>query len=248
MPRAGYDSKQGYRIRRRPTSDISYIPYARYKGKVVTVLQVTNDVQLGAHNVAFRVDDTQERFITTDFLGFVPGWALKRDIDYARHNFIGKTLWLRNREVSTYDAATKKTEYFKVNNLQPVKVIDIVLSDTEGWPLRFVLEDKEGKQFFKVSKLSGTNCDPVLESAYKFNDVFFADDPQKRFAWDETTFAAIEDGKVFVGMSREQARISWGNPLEINRTVSGDTVREQWVYGGNTYLYFERDKLTSIQD
>jgi hypothetical protein len=87
-----------------------------------------------------------------------------------------------------------------------------------------------------------------LESAFKFNDKFFTEDPRKKYAWNEATFAAIEDGKIFVGMSKEQARISWGNPLEINRTVSGNSLQEQWVYGGRRYLYFEGDKLTTIQD
>jgi hypothetical protein len=249
MPRNRYDAKRGYIIKKTPTSDISYVPYLRYKGKVITVRQVLKDPRFpDTHNIFFEVDGTREHFITTDFFGFVYGWALKRDIDYARDHYVGKTLWLRNPEADTYDAATQKTEYFKVKNLQPVKVIDIVLSDTEGWPLRFILEDKQKRQFFKVAKLSGANSDPILKSAYRFNDVFFTEDPRKKYTWDESIFAALENGKLFVGMSQEQARISWGNPIEINRTISGNRAVEQWVYGGKRYVYFDDDKLTSIQD
>lgn len=168
------------------------------------------------NNILFQVDDPHERFITSDFLGYVQGWALKRDIDYVRANFIGKMLWLRNREAETYDVATKETKYFKVKNLQPVKVLDVVLSDSESWPLRFILRDALGQQFIKVSKHSGTNSHPESESSYKFQEMFFTEDPRKKYTWDEKTFRAIEDGKLFVGMSKEQARMSWGKPLEIN--------------------------------
>lgn len=40
---------------------------------------------------------------------------------------------------------------------------------------------------------------------------------------------------------------SWGNPNDINRTISSYGVHEQWCYD-DAYLYFEDGKLTTIQD
>ena len=59
---------------------------------------------------------------------------------------------------------------------------------------------------------------------------------------------AILDREVQIGMTDEQVKLSWGNPGKINRTVTVNHVREQWVYGSSTYLYFDNGVLTSFQD
>jgi len=68
--------------------------------------------------------------------------------------------------------------------------------------------------------------------------------------WSEEVWTAIRSYRVFLGMTREQARMSWGNPSDINRTITAYGVYEQWVYGtySHRYLYFEDGILTTIQD
>lgn len=66
--------------------------------------------------------------------------------------------------------------------------------------------------------------------------------------------AAAEKGRkkkegVSIGMSEQDVRdSSWGRPESINRTTNAYGTREQWVYGGRNYLYFENGRLTSIQN
>lgn len=64
----------------------------------------------------------------------------------------------------------------------------------------------------------------------------------------EANARRIVDEKVWVGMTDEMARISWGRPRSVNRTTSAYGVREQWVYPNSKYLYFEDGVLTTIQD
>ncbi|TAE40874.1 MAG: hypothetical protein EAY66_01765 [Sphingobacteriales bacterium] len=58
----------------------------------------------------------------------------------------------------------------------------------------------------------------------------------------------IADGKVAVGMTKEMCIASWGRPQDINRTTGTFGVHEQWVYNLKSYLYFEKDILTTIQN
>lgn len=52
-----------------------------------------------------------------------------------------------------------------------------------------------------------------------------------------------------LGMSYEEVLASlWGEPYDINRTVTEYGTYEQWVYGNGQYLYFEDGILTSFQD
>lgn len=54
--------------------------------------------------------------------------------------------------------------------------------------------------------------------------------------------------KVYIGMTASEAKDSWGNPYDINRTITINKTREQWVYGNRKYLYFENGVLTTIQE
>ncbi len=62
------------------------------------------------------------------------------------------------------------------------------------------------------------------------------------------TAKRILNNEYWIGMTKEMAALSLGNPDDINRTVTAKTVSEQWVYGTMLYLYFENGTLVSFQD
>lgn len=175
MPLEGYDAQKGYPASTKESGgriiQDSYIPYDKYKGRSFTVLQVNRELGFGW--IQIQMDDTREKLFLEISTDEVKGIALKRDIDYARDNFVGKTLWLKNTEAKGYESTTKKEIRLKLKNLQPVKVIDVVLSDTETWPLNFILQDSEGRTFTKISQISGTTTKYYSYDSYRFHDMFF---------------------------------------------------------------------------
>ncbi len=54
--------------------------------------------------------------------------------------------------------------------------------------------------------------------------------------------------RVALGMTKQMCIEAWGEPESVNRTVTRYGTSEQWVYGLGTYLYFEGNKLTGIQE
>lgn len=58
----------------------------------------------------------------------------------------------------------------------------------------------------------------------------------------------ILSGRVRVGFTKEMCILSWGKPYDINRNINQYGTYEQWVYNLGCYLYFDDDKLTTIQD
>ena len=64
----------------------------------------------------------------------------------------------------------------------------------------------------------------------------------------ESTTNDILNGIVKLGWSKDMCREAWGNPKDINKTIGSYGVHEQWVYGGDNYLYFENGILTTIQN
>lgn len=58
----------------------------------------------------------------------------------------------------------------------------------------------------------------------------------------------ILDNIVQIGFTKEMCIEAWGEPYDINRTVTIYGTHEQWVYDIGRYLYFDNNILTAIQD
>ena len=54
--------------------------------------------------------------------------------------------------------------------------------------------------------------------------------------------ARLAAGKIWKGMTAEMVSDSWGTPQKINRVISGNTIKEEWIFK-NTWLYIEDDIL-----
>lgn len=85
------------------------------------------------------------------------------------------------------------------------------------------------------------NYDDVLDKIILLRDKYynrFYDIPK-----------SMKDRNIKIGMSKKQVLASsWGRPKNINKTTNSNGTREQWCYYRNNYLYFEGDKLTTIQN
>lgn len=53
--------------------------------------------------------------------------------------------------------------------------------------------------------------------------------------------------KIYIGDSEYKVLELWGEPQRKNRTVTGNGVHEQWVYG-NKYIYIDNGTVTAFQD
>jgi hypothetical protein len=133
-----------------------------------------------------------------------------------------------------------------------VHVQDVVAGSGLLGQVRFVLRTADGQEGYVECDLSGTNSiwreTQQKGRPWGFSEEFYLEDPRRLYPWDEKTWEAIERRVVFVGMTPEQARLSWGEAQEVNRTTTAQQQREQWVYGLGTYLYFVDGRLDAIQN
>jgi len=70
---------------------------------------------------------------------------------------------------------------------------------------------------------------------------------QSRFSYLENKYGSnlaskLNQGKIWKGMSAEMVSDSWGTADKVNRIVSGNVIKEEWIYR-NTWLYFENNIL-----
>lgn len=79
----------------------------------------------------------------------------------------------------------------------------------------------------------------------------------------------IMNGDIALGMTKDEVIASWGEPSQVNRTLLGNVISEQWIYelgyadsktlqpmprhmatgtGPFVYIYFDNGIVTAIQD
>jgi hypothetical protein len=68
-----------------------------------------------------------------------------------------------------------------------------------------------------------------------------------RFSYLESKYgtnmaARLTAGKIWKGMNAEMVRDSWGTAEKINRVISGNIIKEEWIFK-STWLYFENNTL-----
>lgn len=68
------------------------------------------------------------------------------------------------------------------------------------------------------------------------------------YAQTDKEHAKERETHIFVGDPYVKVTQLWGEPIRKNRTVVGNTVREQWVYGNGNYIYIENGLVTGWQD
>lgn len=129
-------------------------------------------------------------------------------------------------------------------------VVDILGSDSTY--LNVVFEDNEGYILKRHAVINETPVAPIPAVQVTAEPVQQTQQVQQqqqgsRFTYLEDKYGTslaskIISGKIWKGMSSEMVRDSWGNPLKINRVISGNTVKEEWIYK-NTWLYIEDDYL-----
>lgn len=232
--------------------------YEEAVGRIGTVLDVTKrfmgDMRSG-WQVTIRMDDNGQEYTAHASMddpdaATIHAIAPLLDLQAARNKWLGKTLWLKRPNLLyTYDEATDKLEKLSVPGASRVKVTDVVAGWFADTPILFIVRTDSGAEGFVSVNLSGTNVSKVLRKFnwhWKFGGTFFERDPGEIFNWSNRVWIAIASQSVFVGMKEDQARLSWGKPKDVHRTVVSGKTSEQWVYTeGN--LYFENGTLTSIK-
>lgn len=245
LPQSKSSQEYGYQLFNKKDEQFKGIEYKKYVGKTIEVIELKKN---GLWEVAFRVKETGEVLVTQAFGGTIDNIALISDIKKARKKWIGKTLWTKSTELVSYNFEKDTFNSVEIKKYRPVKVKNIVGGWYSSSPIRFILETLNGKQGYVDINLSGTNVSKTLRDNNKFEDEFLTENIREKHDFSLKVWKAIEKENVFTGMTKKQVELSWGQPKDINKTISGSNVSEQWVYQNYNYLYFENGKLTTIQN
>jgi hypothetical protein len=240
--------------------------YEELAGKIVTITSVvwhTEDnpilKSLNGWEIGFRADDNGRSYITKATQlptegpdeATVDHLALLRDLSAAKSMWAGKSYFITVGRLPKLgqNGQMVSSDWVHFRKYLPVRVVDVLASSDIHNPVRVVVANDAGEEAYLDVEVSTTNArEREIPRTWNFGTYLSADDPKLAHKWDARVWNAIEDGKVYVGMTAEQAKMSWGEPHEVNRTTVGNSVREQWVYEENNYLYVSDGRVSGIQN
>ncbi len=58
----------------------------------------------------------------------------------------------------------------------------------------------------------------------------------------------IAEGKVWMSISYEMAIDSWGEPIDIQKSIVTSGTTQKWIYPEEKYLFFKNDRLQSWKE
>lgn len=135
-----------------------------------------------------------------------------------------------------YDVNTGAPIDFSIGSIW--KCVDFTIEETY-YHLVLILENEKREQ---ISLSLDSLNHPTMHYVFEKEE---ADVYKQKFG--NEIWQKILAGKIFLGMTDEMCELSWGKPKDINKTIIGDRIDEQWVYYTDQYIYFENHILTAIQ-
>lgn len=126
----------------------------------------------------------------------------------------------------------------------------VTVLDTDSTYLHVVFEDNEGYIFNRhvvLNRVAGKNQQSYQTQPSVQQSEPASDQQQSRFSYLENKYGSnmasrLITGKIWKGMNSDMVKDSWGTAEKINRVISGNVVKEEWIFR-NTWLYFENNTL-----
>ena len=225
------------------------LSYKEWMGKILVVNKIDREPVDGEslRKVHFRSEDGKSvsAKLYTDSIDDI---APVRDLEFARNRWLGKTIWIKKGELATWNAEKSEFGSVKFQNCSPIVVTDVIAGWYAHVPIRLILKTPDGREGYDDVNVSGTNVAEVLRKFGAFEERFMEDDPRLTKNWPQETWKAIEDKKIFIGMTAEQAEWSWGKPKKISEMITARGSEQQWIYHDNRVIFVSEGKITAAQN
>lgn len=159
-------------------------------------------------------------------------------VDQAADMLQGMKVWTRNQ--LWYDP---NGETMRGRKFVPV-TIEKVSPGTMVFPLRLDIIDENGKPAMLYMNI-GTSG---IESR-TFKNLFYLSDPKLRYPDIlPSTWEAIQNGRLVKGMTKEECKLSVGNPADVNSGHDWNSTLDIWQYPNGTYLQFQDGVLVGFRN
>lgn len=160
-----------------------------------------------------------------------------RLIEEWKEKIKGKTLWTRSN--LWYDERGQRIDGLRFSE---ISVTDVIPS-TGDFPMKIKIQTPEGHIAYM-----NMNYTADLPDSRNFAALFFLSNPRSRYPQIiDSNWELIKRGRVAQGMTKEECRLSLGNPDELFSGHSTSSLQDIWQYSNGTYLMFTDGLLTTYR-
>jgi hypothetical protein len=221
--------------------------YDRFVGKTISCLEAEKIQGEFDYAVTFLDPGENLKLFGFTYQGHLDGIAFAADLPRSQARWKGKTIYALERHLPGLQPDSDRPQKITVSIGEPLTVLDVGWGTDALRPLKVLVARKDGRKGFFSAGFSWTN---VFAGWWRetrpWEDVFSETDPREKFKWGEETWKAVDEGTVTRGMTKEQARLSWGKAEKITTERSAGGLRELWFYESKV-LIFEGEKVAAIQ-
>ncbi len=154
-----------------------------------------------------------------------------------RQKLSGSTLWTRSN--LWYDANGNRLPGFKFAKV----IVDDVLPSAGDFPMKVKISGPNGEEAYM-----NMNYTSDMYDSRNFAALFYLSDPKRRYPnITDEVWTLIQRGRVGEGMTKEECKLSIGNPDEVQSGHSRTQTMDIWQYNDGTYLMFEDGLLTRFR-
>ncbi|MGA2406065.1 MAG: hypothetical protein ABSF81_04845 [Bacteroidales bacterium] len=126
----------------------------------------------------------------------------------------------------------------------------VTILDSDSTYFHVIFEENEGYIFKRHVLINNTpvSTSQTIQSQQQVQEVQPSQEQQDdRFSYLENKYgsnmaARLMAGKIWKGINSEMVKDSWGTAEKINRVITGNVIKEEWIFK-NTWLYFENNTL-----
>lgn len=154
-----------------------------------------------------------------------------------RQKLNGTTLWTRSNLWYDYNG----------NRLPGLKFAKVIVEDVVpsagDFPMKVKITGPNGEKAFL-----NMNYTSDMYDSRNFAALFYLSDPKKKYPnITNEVWTLIQRGKLGEGMTKEECKLSIGNPDEVQSGHSRSQTIDIWQYNDGTYLMFEDGLLTRFR-
>ncbi|MDE7410190.1 MAG: hypothetical protein K2N09_09235 [Muribaculaceae bacterium] len=158
-------------------------------------------------------------------------------IEQWKEKICGKTFWTRSN--LWYDANGDRLPGLKYAKIK----VEEVMPATGDFPINVAISGPDGKiGYLHMNYTSDTH------DSRNFAAIFFLNDPKNKYPHvTDENWSLIQQGKVGNGMTKEECKLSIGNPDEVRSGHNRSQTMDIWQYSDGTYLMFTDGLLTNFR-
>lgn len=158
-------------------------------------------------------------------------------VNESRKLLTGKTFW--SRSPLWYDEED--------NRIDGKRFIEVTVTDVMPgnmvFPLKLKIQTKDNESAYIFMNFGSAD-----NESRAFQNLFSLSDIKKHYPGIEPeTWEYISEGKIKIGMTKEECKLSLGNPSETNSGHDYSQTLDIWSYDNGRVLWFEDGRLVKIR-